>query len=61
MAYIGVTVVVSVSGLLFLADVIFLRPDPQGGIAVLLTPVYQAIGIIVLLPTCHWLIGKAST
>lgn len=56
-----VAVLVAGSGLLFLADVIFLRPDPQGGIAVLFTPIYQAFGIAVLLPTCQWLLGKAST
>ena len=42
-------------GLLFLSYVIFLRPDPQGGIAVLLTPVYQAIGIGMLVPLSRWL------
>lgn len=59
-AYVVVTVVVAVSGLLFLTNVIFLHPDPQGGIAVLFTPIYQAIGIGVLVPACRWLIGKAS-
>jgi len=42
-------------GLLFLSYVIFVRPDPQGGIAVLLTPVYQAVGIGLLLPISRWL------
>jgi len=51
---------VTVGGLLFLTYVIFLNPDPQGGIAVLFTPVYQAIGICVLVPACCWLIGKMS-
>jgi hypothetical protein len=59
-AYLVVTAVVAGSGLLFLADVIFLHPDPQGGIAVLFTPIYQTIGIAVLVPACRWLIGKAS-
>jgi hypothetical protein len=58
--YVVVTVVVAGSGLLFLIDVIFLHPDPQGGLAVLFTPIYQAIGTGVLVPTCRWLIGKAS-
>lgn len=56
-----VAVLVAGGGLLFLADVIFLRPDPQGGIAVLLTPIYQAFGIAVLLPTCRWLSRKVDT
>ncbi len=59
-ACVVVAVVVAGSGLLFLTNVIFLQPDPQGGIAVLFTPIYQAIGIGVLVPTCHWLFGKAS-
>jgi hypothetical protein len=59
-AYVVVIAIVTTGGLLFLTYVIFLHPDPQGGIAVLFTPVYQAIGVGVLLPTCRWLIGKAS-
>lgn len=59
-AYVVVTAVVAGGGLLFLTYVIFLHPDPQGGIAVLFTPIYQAVGIGVLVPTCRWLIGKAS-
>jgi hypothetical protein len=54
-AYVVVTAVVAGGGLLFLTDVIFWRPDPQGGIAVLFTPLYQLIGIGVLVPTCRWL------
>ena len=49
-AWVVVIAVVAGSALLFLSYVIFVRPDPQGGIAVLLTPVYQAIGIGLLLP-----------
>jgi hypothetical protein len=59
-AYVAVTALVAGGGLLFLTEVIFLHPDPQGGIAVLFTPLYQAIAIAVLLPTCHWLVGRAS-
>jgi len=50
-----VIAVVAGGGLLFLSYVIFIRPDPQGGIAVLLTPVYQAVGIGLLLPISRWL------
>ena len=56
-----VATLVAGGGLLFLVDILFLRPDPQGGIAVLLTPLYQIVGIPVLLPTCRWLLGKFST
>jgi hypothetical protein len=59
-AYVVVVAIVTAGGLLFLAYVTFLHPDPQGGIAVLFTPVYQAVGIGILVPTCRWLIGKAS-
>ena len=58
--YVVVTAVVAGCGLLFLTDAIFLHPDPQGGFAVLFTPLYQAVGIGVLVPTCRWLVGKAS-
>ena len=54
----AVIAIVTVGGLLFLAYIIFLHPDPQGGIAVLFTPVYQAVGIGILVPTCRWLTGK---
>ena len=59
-AYVVVIAITTVGGLLFLTYVIFLHPDPQGGIAVLFTPVYQAVGIGMLVPTCRWLVGKAS-
>jgi len=58
MAIVIVAVVVAGAGLLFLTDIIVLHPDPQGGIAVLFTPIYQSIGMAVLLPTCKWLFGK---
>ena len=53
-----VAIVMAAGGMLFLTDVIFLHPDPQGGIAVLFTPIYQAIGIGVLLPASRWLAGR---
>src|SRR4051812_44875662 len=59
-AYAVVVAIVTVGGLLILTDVIFLHPDPQGGIAVLFTPVWQAVAIGILVPTCRWLV-KAST
>jgi hypothetical protein len=38
-----VVVLVTAGGLLFLTEIIFINPDPQGGIAVLFTPIYQAV------------------
>jgi phosphoglycerol transferase MdoB-like AlkP superfamily enzyme len=51
-----ITLVVAAGGVLFLANIIYWHPDPQGGIAVFFTPVYQAIGVGVLVPICRWLI-----
>jgi hypothetical protein len=59
-AIVVVSVVAAGAGLLFLTDIIYWHPDPQGGIAVLFTPIYQAVGIGVLLPSCRWLFGKFS-
>lgn len=53
-----VAALVAAGGLLFLVDVIFLRPDAQGGIAVFFTPAYQIVAIAVLLPACRWLVGR---
>lgn len=56
-ASVATTLLVVGGGLLFLIIVVFVDPDPQSGIAVLLTPVYQAIAIVVLLPLTRWLFG----
>jgi hypothetical protein len=50
--------IVAVAGLLFLTDVILIHPDPQGGIAVFFTPIYQVLALIVLLPVCKQLAEK---
>lgn len=55
-----VTLFVVVGGLLFLVVVIFIRPDPQGGIAVFFTPMYQGVAMIVLIPLSRWVFGKWS-
>ena len=59
-AHVVVIAIVTVGGLLFLTYVIFLHPDPQGGIAVLFTPVYQAVGIGILVPMCRWLFPRTT-
>lgn len=59
-ASVVVAVVVAGAGLLFLTDIIYWHPDPQGGIAVLFAPIYQGVGIAILLPSSQWLIGKIS-
>jgi hypothetical protein len=55
-----VTILVVAGGLLFLTIVVFVRPDPQGGIAVLLTPVYQGIAMVILVPLSRWISGKRT-
>jgi hypothetical protein len=57
-SYALATLAVAAIGLLFLTDVIFLRPDYRRGIAFLFTPIFQAIGIPVLVPLFRWLIGR---
>jgi uncharacterized membrane protein len=48
-------------GLVFLILVVFVFPDPQGGIAVVFTPVYQAIAIAALLPLMRWILRRSAS
>ena len=48
------TCLVAGGALAFLTLVIFVDPDPQGGIAVLFTPVYQGIAMMILFPLVRW-------
>jgi hypothetical protein len=48
-----VATVVSAGGILFLVDVIFWHPDAQGAIAVLMTPLLQAVALV--LSVAAWL------
>jgi hypothetical protein len=57
-ADVAVSLVVSTAGLLFLIYIIFLSPDPQGAIAVLLTPVYQLLATAILLPLSRRWVSK---
>ena len=59
-ANLAVTLFVVVGGLLFLVVVIFLRPDPQGGIAVFFTPMYQGVAMVFLIPLSRWIFAKSS-
>ena len=54
-----VAALVSIGGILFVADVIFWHPDAQGGIAVFMTPILQAGASAVLLPIASWVSRKA--
>ena len=59
-ANVATTLLVVAGGLLFLIVVVFVDSDPQGGIAVLFTPVYQGIAIVVLLLLTRRLFGRTS-
>jgi len=56
-----VAVIVSIGGILFLADVIFWHPDAQGAIAVLMTPILQGGVLVLLLPVVWWVSRNART
>jgi hypothetical protein len=59
-AYFLVVLLVAGGGFLFLADIIFGRPDAQGALAVVFTPIYQGIAIAVLLPFAMWLAARRT-
>lgn len=49
-----VALLVAIGGIIFLADTIFWHPDPQGAIAVLMTPIFQGGAAALLLPVAAW-------
>lgn len=52
---------IAVGGVLFLTDTVFWHPDAQGGIAVLMTPIFQAAAMAFLAPVCWWMSRRAGT
>lgn len=46
---------VTAGGLYLQLDAIFLHPDPQSAIGVLLTPVLQAVGFLLIAPLATWI------
>jgi hypothetical protein len=56
-----VAVIVSIGGILFLADVIFWQRDAQGAIAVLMAPLLQGVALVLLLPVASWVWRSART
>ena len=52
-----VAVIVSIGGILFLADAIYWHRDAQGAIAVLMTPILQS-GALALLLLIVWLVSR---
>ncbi len=53
-----VAVAGSVVGVVFLADVIYWHRDAQGGIAVLMAPIFQGGLLIVMAPVAWWMSKK---
>ena len=51
--------IVSIVGILFLANVILWHPDAQGAIAVLMTPILQGGALALILPAVWWVSRKA--
>jgi hypothetical protein len=57
----AVAALVSVAGMLMLADVMFWHKDAQGAIAILLVPLFQGIAYVVLLPLALWVSRNARS
>lgn len=51
---------VAIGGIYVLVDVIYLHPDAQGAIAVVLTPVLQGIAFLVVAPLAWWAAKRTS-
>jgi hypothetical protein len=54
-----VAVIVSIGGILFMADVIFWHRDAQGAIAVFMIPILQGGALAILLPIAWWVSRNA--
>lgn len=61
LANLSATVFIAGGGLMLLADAIFFRPDAQGPIALLMAPILQAIGIMMLVPLAHGIFRLITT
>jgi hypothetical protein len=57
----AVAALVTVAGMLLLADVIFWHKDAQGAIAILMVPLFQGIAYVVLLPLALWVSRNARS
>jgi len=55
----AVAALVTVAGMLMLADVMFWHKDAQGAIAILLIPLFQGAACAVLLPLALWVSRNA--
>ena len=57
----AIAILVSIGGVLFLADLMFWHTDAQGAIAVLMTPLLQSIALAVLLALSALVSRRART
>jgi hypothetical protein len=56
--YAATAIATAIGGVAFLAWVIYVRPDAQGAIAVMFTPLYQMAASALLVPLCRWIFGR---
>jgi hypothetical protein len=56
-----VTTLVAAGATSLLIEVIYVHPDPQGAIAVVLTPIYEMGALVVLAPISAWLAARWRT
>ena len=47
--------IVPIGGVVFLADILYWNSDPQGGIALILTPIYQGGAMLAIILFVDWL------
>jgi hypothetical protein len=52
--YATMAVLIPIGAVVFLAYVIYVRPDAQGAIGVLFTPLYELVAAVALLAICDW-------
>ena len=52
--YTTMAVLIPIGAVVFLTYVIYVRPDAQGAIAVMFTPLYQLVAAVALLAICDW-------
>lgn len=53
-----VTTLVAAGGTAMLIDAVYIHPDAQGAIAVVLTPIYEMAALVVLAPISAWLAAR---
>jgi hypothetical protein len=53
-----VTTLVAAGGTSLLIDAIYVHPDAQGAIAVILTPIYEMAALVILAPITAWVAAR---